>query len=140
MLFRSEALRDIDTLEAGKRVEVSAETTRPEIFAIFQPAVQGFLIDLMSYNPPQVLAAYKGPVLILQGERDIQVTVDDAKRLAAADPAAKLTLLPDVNHVLKTVTSDNKRDNLSTYFDPKLALAPGVIDDIADFIGAAKSP
>jgi pimeloyl-ACP methyl ester carboxylesterase len=138
--YLDEALRDIDTLEAGKRVEVSAETTRPEIFAIFQPAVQGFLIDLMSYNPPQVLAAYKGPVLILQGERDIQVTVDDAKRLAAADPAAKLTLLPDVNHVLKTVTSDNKRDNLSTYFDPKLALAPGVIDDIADFIGAAKSP
>ena len=138
--YLDEALRDIDTLEAGKRVEVSAETTRPEIFSIFQPAVQGFLIDLMSYHPPQVLAAYKGPALILQGQRDIQVTVDDAKRLAAADPAAKLMLLPDVNHVLKTVTSDDKRDNLSTYFDPKLPLAPGIVDDFADFIGTSKSP
>jgi len=132
--FLDEALRDIDTLEAGKRVEVSVENTRPEIFMIFQPAVQGFLIDLMSYDPPNVLAAYKGPVLILQGARDIQVGADDARRLATADPAAKLVLLPDVNHVLKSVTSDDKMANLQTYLDPKLPLAPGVVDDIADFV------
>ncbi|HML11021.1 MAG TPA: alpha/beta fold hydrolase [Stellaceae bacterium] len=137
--FLDEALRDIDTLEAGKRVEVSVENTRPEIFAIFQPAVQDFLIDLMSYDPSQVLAAYKGRALILQGERDIQVSVDDARQLAEADRAAKLVLLPDVNHVLKTVTSDDKQANLKTYFDPKLPLAPGVVDDIADFI-SGKSP
>lgn len=135
--FLDEALRDIDTLAAGKRVEVSEANTRPEVYMIFQPAVQGFLIDLMSYDPPQVLAGYKGPALILQGERDIQVGADDARRLAAADPAAKLMLLPDVNHVLKTVTSDDKQANLKTYFDPKLPLAPGVVDDIADFITAA---
>jgi uncharacterized protein len=132
--FLDEALRDIDSLEAGKRVEVSVENTRPEIFAIFQPAVQGFLIDLMSYDPPNVLSAYKGPVLILQGERDIQVSVDDARRLAAANPIAKLVLLPDVNHVLKTVTSDDKTANLKTYLDPKLPLAPDVVNDIADFV------
>jgi uncharacterized protein len=132
--FLDEALRDIDALEAGKRVEVSVEHTRPEIFYIFQPAVQGFLIDLMSYDPPNVLAAYKGPVLILQGERDIQVGVDDARRLATADPAAKLVLLPDVNHVLRTVTSDDKTANLKTYLDPKLPLASGVVDDIAAFV------
>ena len=134
--YLDEAMGDIDTLEAGKHVEVSIEHTRPEIFAIFQPAVQGFLIDLMSYDPPLVLAQYKGPVLILQGERDIQVSVDDARRLAAADPAAKLALLPDVNHVLKAVDGDDRTANLKTYFDPKLPLAPGVVDAIADFIGS----
>jgi pimeloyl-ACP methyl ester carboxylesterase len=135
--FLDEALRDIDTLEAGKRVEVSEANTRPEIFMIFQPAVQGFLIDLLSYDPPQVLAQYKGKVLILQGERDIQVSADDAQRLKTADPAAKLTLQPNVNHVLKAVASDDRMANLKTYFDPKLPLAPGVVDAIADFI---KSP
>ena len=135
-----EALRDIDTLEAGRRIDVSIENTRPEIFSIFQPAVQDFLIDLMSYDPPAVLASYHGPVLILQGERDIQIGVDDAKRLKAADVSAKLVLLPDVNHVLKTVTSDDRNDNLETYFDPKLPLAPGVIEAIADFISTVKSP
>jgi uncharacterized protein len=135
-----EALRDIDTLAAGKRVELSIEHTRTEIFSIFQPAVQGFLIDLMSYDPPKVLAFYKGPVLILQGERDIQISVDDAKRLAAADANAKLVLLADVNHVLKAVDSDDRMANLKTYFDPKLPLAPDVVETIADFITAAKSP
>jgi uncharacterized protein len=134
-----EALRDIDTLEAGKRVELSIEHTRPEIFSIFQPAVQGYLIDLMSYDPPKVLASYKGPVLILQGERDIQIGDDDAKLLAAADTHAKLVLLPAVNHVLKTVDSDDRMANLKTYFDPKLPLAPGVVETITDFVASAKS-
>jgi pimeloyl-ACP methyl ester carboxylesterase len=134
-----EALRDIDLLEAGKKVDVSA--TRPEITAIFPPAVQGYLIDLFSYDPPKVLAAYKGPVLILQGERDIQVAVDDAKLLKAADDNAKLVLLPDVNHVLKTVTADDRMANLKTYLDPKLPIAPGVVAAIADFVAASvKSP
>jgi uncharacterized protein len=135
-----EALRDVDTLEAGKRVELSIEHTRPEIFSIFQPAVQGFLIDLMSYDPPTVLASYKGPVLILQGERDIQIGVDDAKLLKAADTNAKLVLLPNVNHVLKAVDSDDRMANLKTYFDPKLPLAPGVVETIADFVTAGSKP
>jgi uncharacterized protein len=139
-LILDEALRDVDTLEAGKRVELSIEHTRPEIFSIFQPAVQGFLIDLMSYDPPKVLASYKGPVLILQGERDIQVGVDDAKLLKAADASAKLALLPDVNHVLKAVDNDDRMANLKTYFDPKLPLAPGVVKTIADSVLAPKTP
>ena len=135
-----EAVSDIDRLEAGQRVEIDMEKTRPEITAIFPPAVQGFLIDLLSYDPPKLLAQYKGLVLILQGERDIQVGVEDANRLKAADERAKLVLLPDVNHVLKTVDSDDRMANLKTYFDPKLPLGAGVVDAIADFIAAAKSP
>jgi len=133
-----EALHDIDELEAGRRVDVS--NARPEMQGIFAPAVQGFLIDLFSYDPPKLLAAYKGPVLILQGERDIQVGIDDARRLKAADEAAKLVLLPDVNHVLKEVDTDERMANLRTYVNAKLPLAPGVVDALADFVTAAKSP
>ncbi|HXP02780.1 MAG TPA: alpha/beta fold hydrolase [Stellaceae bacterium] len=135
--IQEEAFHDIDELVAGRRVDVSKDP--PEIAAIFPAAVQGFLIDLFSYDPPKLLASYKGPVLVLQGEHDIQVNADDARLLEAADASAKLVLLPDVNHVLKTVTSDNRNYNLKTYFDPKLPIAPGVIDAIADFIAAPKS-
>ena len=131
------AFHDIDELAAGRRVDVS--NGPPEIAAMFPAAVQGFLIDLFSYDPPKLLAIYKGPVLILQGEHDIQISVNDARLLEAADGNAKLALLPDVNHVLKTVTSDNRNYNLKTYFDPKLPLAPAVVDTIADFIAAPKS-
>ncbi|HVH78844.1 MAG TPA: alpha/beta fold hydrolase, partial [Stellaceae bacterium] len=62
-----EAFRDIDLLAAGQHVEFDMEHTRPEITALFPPQVQGFLIEAMSYDPLQVLAQYKEPVLILQG-------------------------------------------------------------------------
>jgi fermentation-respiration switch protein FrsA (DUF1100 family) len=136
--IQDQAFHDIDELIAGRRVDVS--NSPPELAAIFPAAVQGFLIDVFSYDPPKVLATYKGPVLILQGEHDIQISVDDARLLAAAAPRAKLVSLPDVNHVLKTVNSDNRNYNLKTYFDPSLPIAPSVIEALADFIAAAKSP
>jgi hypothetical protein len=87
-----------------------------------------------------VLASYKGPVLILQSEHDVEIGVDDARLLAAADPQAKLVVLPNVNHVLKTVSSENLNYNLKTYFDPKLPITPGMIEALSEFIGSAKSP
>jgi uncharacterized protein len=135
--IQDEAFHDIDELEAGRRVDMS--NARPEIAAIFPAAVQDFLIELFSYDPPKLLAAYKGPILILQGERDIQISANDARLLEAADPQAKLVLLPDVNHVLKPITSDSRNLNLRTYFDPKLPIAPGVIETIAGFIAAPAS-
>lgn len=137
--FQDEAFHDLDELAAGRRVDMS--NAPAQIAAIFPAAVQGFLIDLFSYDPPKVLALYKGPVLILQGGHDMEIGVDDdARLLAAADPQAKLVVLPNVNHVLKTVNSDNRNYNLKTYFDPKLPIAPGVIEALSEFVGSAKSP
>jgi hypothetical protein len=45
-----------------------------------------------------------------------------------------LVLLPDVNHVLKTVTSDDVRANAATYGNSALPLAPTVVEAIADFL------
>ena len=53
-------------------------------------------------------------MLILLGKRDIQVSVADAERLKLAAPSAKLVLLDNTNHVLKTVTSDDRRANGAT--------------------------
>jgi hypothetical protein len=99
--------------------------------------VQGFLISVFSYDPAKLIAAVNKPVLILQGKRDMQVSVADAERLKQAAPAAKLVLLDDTNHVLKTVTSDDRRANAATYANPRLPLAPGVVDAVAGFVDSA---
>jgi uncharacterized protein len=102
--------------------------------------VQGFLINAFSYDPAKLIAAVSKPVLIMQGKRDIQVSVGDAERLKLAAPKAELVLLPDANHVLKAVASDDKRANIATYADPTLPLAPGVVDAVANFVaGSAQS-
>jgi pimeloyl-ACP methyl ester carboxylesterase len=130
----SEALAALDALEAGKRVDTT--NMNPALLPLFRPQVQGAVISLFSYDPAALIAKVRLPVLIVQGERDIQVSVADAKRLAAAHPAAKLVLLPDVNHVLKTVASDDRNANFATYADPALPLAPGVVEAIAGFVAA----
>jgi len=56
--------------------------------------------------------------------------------LKQAAPAARLVLLPNTNHVLKTVTSPEQATNIAAYIDPDLPLAPGAVDVIAGFISA----
>jgi uncharacterized protein len=131
------AMKAIDSLEAGKRVDVTG--MHPALAPLFAPQVQGFLINAFSYDPAKLIAAVGKPVLIVQGGRDFQVGVVDAERLQQAAPKAELVILPDANHVLKAVASDDRRANIATYADPTLPLAPGVIDAIAGFVtGAAQ--
>ena len=127
-----QALPAIEALEAGKRVDTSGMPAA--LMGLFRPAVQGFLISALSYNPTQLLAGYGKPVLILQGQRDRQVREADARALKGADPAAMLVLLPEVNHVLKSVASDDIRANRATYGNAGLPLAPGVIESLVDFL------
>lgn len=130
-----QALPAIDALESGRRVDT--RTMDPALLPLFRPQVQGFLMDAFSYDPARLLAVYPKPVLILQGQRDIQVHEADARILKQANLKATLVLLADTNHVLKTVTSDDRNANIATYFDPGLPLAPGVIDAISGFLAGA---
>jgi pimeloyl-ACP methyl ester carboxylesterase len=127
-----QALPAIDMLEQGHRVDTGS--MHPALQGLFNPAVQGFLISAFSYDPRRVLSDYSKPVLVLQGQRDIQVGVADARLLKQAVPQASLVLLPNVNHVLKSVTSDDVGANIATYADPGLPLASGVVEAIANFL------
>ncbi|MGQ3031295.1 MAG: alpha/beta hydrolase, partial [Ferrovibrionaceae bacterium] len=91
-----------------------------------------------AYDPAALLRGWAGPALIVQGERDLQVGPADARALAAADPRARLVLLPGVNHVLKAVATDDAAANLAAYADPDLPLAPGVVAAIAGFVRAGR--
>jgi uncharacterized protein len=127
--LRQQAFEAIAELEAGRTVV----SPPPELMALFRPSVQPYLISWLAIDPPAQLAKQKAPVLIVQGDNDIQVGVADAKLLAAARPDARLVILPGVNHILKSAPAD-RAANIATYSDPSLPLAPGVVDAIADFM------
>lgn len=126
------ALKTIDSLEAGKKV--AAATLPVALRALFADDVQPFIINLFAEDPAGLAASLKLPLLIVQGDQDIQVTVDDAKALAAAQPKASLALLPGVNHVLKMPAGDDRAANLRAYADPALPIAPAVVEAIARFV------
>ena len=68
-----QALAAISALEAGHRADVSA--MHPALLPLFSPKIQDFLISMFALDPARLIADWKKPVLIMQGERDIQVSV-----------------------------------------------------------------
>ena len=126
------ALAALDRLEQGQRVD--AKTLPAPLQPLFGEAIQPYLINLMAQDPAQLAGSLKLPLLVVQGDRDLQVKVTDAKLLAAAQPKAKLVLVPGVNHVLKSVATDDPVANFATYADPSLPISTGVVDAIAAFV------
>lgn len=126
------------SLERGERVD--AASLDPALQLLFAPQVQGFLIDAFRYDPAVLISKVRAPVLIVQGARDLQVGERDARHLANAAPYAELSVLADVNHVLKVVPSDDLAENLSTYADPDMPIAPGVVRAVVGFVERVASP
>lgn len=126
------AMAALDSLDDGKHVDVT--NMNPVLLPLFRPQVQDYLIDMFRHDPAKLASSVNVPVLIVQGERDVQVSTADAKALAAANPKAKLVLIPTMNHVLKDVASDDRSANLATYADPSLPVDSSVVDAIASFV------
>ena len=126
------ALAALDSLEKGQRVD--GNTLPAPLQPLFGEAVQPYLIDLMAQDPARLAASLKLPLLIVQGERDLQVRVEDAQALAAAQRKSRLVLVPGVNHVLKAVATDDRAANFATYADPSLPVSLGVVDAIVAFV------
>ena len=126
-LARGNAL--IDRLQAG---QTSLDVPGP-LREVFRPSVQPYLISLFRQNPAAAFARLKVPALIVQGRNDVQVEVEDAKRLQTAKPDAELVLVDGMNHMLRISPRDisEQRDS---YNNPELPLASALGTRVVDFI------
>ncbi len=128
------------TLDQASAILAGLKTGKlfPEIPAtdpLFRPSVQPYLASELNIDPRAAIAAVKTPVLILQGDNDIQVSVQDARLLAAARPDARLVIVPGMNHVLKIAPTD-RAGNAATYAEPARPLATGLMDAITTFVAS----
>jgi len=106
----------------------------PQLAMLFVPVNQTFMRSLAAFDAPAAIRAVRQPVLIVQGETDLQASVADAERLHAARPDARYVLVPEVNHVLKHVADRTLVGQDASYKDPSLGIAPEVVAAIADWI------
>ncbi|MEL6687058.1 MAG: alpha/beta fold hydrolase [Pseudomonadota bacterium] len=130
-----QAMKAIDQLEAGENVKV--RRLHPALQGLFAPQVQDFMISSYGVDPQSLVKQARLPTLVLQGDRDIQVSLADAERLSQPDNA-RAVILSQVNHVLK-VSPDDPAGNMATYADPDLPLADSVVTAIVDFIAEVQS-
>jgi pimeloyl-ACP methyl ester carboxylesterase len=102
------------------------------LYSIFRPSVQPYMINWFQYNPQTEIKKLKMPVLIINGDKDLQVDVENAEMLQRASPKVQLVVLKDMNHVLKTVSDE--KDNYKSYKDPERPLHPELMKVMIEFI------
>ncbi|MDS1136614.1 alpha/beta hydrolase [Nitratireductor indicus] len=122
----------VDDLEAGRPRD--PESLSPVLQSFFSRGLQRYMIDLFSYDPAIIADAWKGSVLIVQGDADMQVKLQDAELLAKSMPQAQRVDLAGGTHMLKEEVPGNP---MATYSDPSLPLHPQLVPAIVNFLEAA---
>lgn len=102
--------------------------------SLYRASVQPYLISWFRYDPAVEIAKLDIPVLILQGDRDLQVGVEEAEKLQAAREGASFYIIKDMNHVLKPCVTDDMKEQLKIYNDPDLPLKPELVTHIVEFV------
>jgi pimeloyl-ACP methyl ester carboxylesterase len=127
--LRDEAFAALAALERGESVtNVSAP-----LLPLLRPSVQPLLRSEIAMDPAREFAQANTPALIVSGGHDLQVTAPDAAALIKARPDARVFRAPEMNHVLKNAPA-GRAEQQAAYTDPRLPLAPGLADAIADFV------
>ena len=101
---------------------------------IFPPTVHKFLASMLAQDPASMAGALDLPILIVQGDNDLQVQVADAQAMATAQPAAKLVIIPGMTHTLKITAMDDRDANIGSYSDPLLPVSVDMLDSIGAFV------
>lgn len=109
----------LSKLKEGKLVEDAPV----ELFGLFRPSVQPYMISWMKYDPAVEISNLKIPIVIVQGSTDLQVKEEDAELLHAASIGSRYILIEGMNHILKIAPLDREK-NIETYSNPELPLAP----------------
>ncbi|MBB6003310.1 alpha/beta hydrolase [Arcicella rosea] len=128
---KNEVKRNLDKLKKGETLPKLMQNMA--IIMLFRPSIQPYMISWLKYVPAEEIKKVKAKTLIIQGTTDIQVSENEGKLLAAAQPKAKLLLINGMNHVLKDAPAD-RAENIETYTNPDLPLSKGMIEAVVKFV------
>ena len=124
----------IESLKNG----VAVDNVPPILMSLFRPSVQPYFISWLANDPTTEIAKINIPVLIIQGETDIQTSPKDAILLHQSQPKATMVTVPNMNHVLKECTTTDRVLQMQTYIDPNLKNIPAISQEVIKFIGTIK--
>ena len=119
----------IGKVKAGEHID----EVPPYLMSLFRPDIQPYLKSWFKYNPSVEIGKLNVPVLIVQGENDIQVEDKDAQLLKSGNDKAVLKLVEGMNHILKDAPKDLQQ-NFATYSQADLPLNKKIVNEIVTFI------
>lgn len=130
-----EEQKQIDAFEQFAARVKTLQASDPPVSVAGISAPSSYWVDLRGYNPPLVAQKVMLPMLVLQGERDYQVTMDDfAKWKAALGGRSDVTLksYPALNHLFIAGTGPSLPGEYMT----AAHVAEEVVRDIAAWVNA----
>jgi pimeloyl-ACP methyl ester carboxylesterase len=133
--YKAEAAAIMDSLKAGKAYPSPSAYFQE----FFRPSFQPYLMSWFRFDIKAELKAWKGPILLVQGNQDFQVSLAEFTILAAARPDAAAFVLPSMNHVLKDVPTDLD-ENYASFSDPAYPLADRLGELVAAFAKGGALP
>jgi esterase/lipase len=103
------------------------------LYSVFNEDLQPFMINWMQYNPTKILSQLTIPSLVINGTKDLQVSVKEAELLAGANPQAELQIIQNMNHVLFEIEGDDL-ENSKSYNETIRPISKELIRSIVNFM------
>lgn len=128
--LQAEAVKINNSLRQGEYVE----NIPVALSSLYRKSVQAYLMSWFQYNPAKEIAKLKVPVLILQGDKDIQVSTQESQKLFMARMLSSYYIIENMNHVLKHCESENLIGQLPTYTNPEYPIKSELIERVVGFI------
>lgn len=104
----------------------------PWLMPVFRPINQKFLKSYIAYQPADEIAKIQIPILIINGDKDLQVPVSEAKKLHAKAPNSKLVIIKNMTHVLKRISIPS--ENMMSYMLANYPIPSELIHEIVLFL------
>jgi len=105
----------------------------PALESIFRYDLQPFIKSWMKYDPKQEIAALDIPILIVHGDKDIQVELSQSEKLKEASPQATYAIISNMNHILKEIKGD-RLESYKSYNEAWRKIMPEVLNSIVKFV------
>lgn len=124
------ACRILDSLRRGEK-----PTDVPsQLQALFPEYLNDFWTEEISHDPCKIISTLDCDILIIGGERDIQVAPINAKMLHEANPKSRMEIITDMAHTLKHTTGGDVSEQIDAYTNPSLAVKEQVVDLMVEFL------
>ncbi len=127
-----ESEKILTSLKKGDKVK----NINPLLNSLFRYDIQDYMISWIKYDPCKEIKKLEDiKVLIIQGDNDIQIDVNNADNLHNALKSSELKIVKDMNHILKIAPpKEDYKKHLDSYSDNSAPVSEELIKYIVDFI------
>lgn len=133
--IKNELRAKLDELKSERTFETTG--LPPALAGMFRKSVQPYMISWIKLNPQTEIAKLQIPVLIVNGDKDLQVQITDAQLLHSAQPKAQFEIIANMNHIFKSIDGDTAQ-NMASYNNATMPISAIFLEKVNSFLKKLK--